>query len=280
MKRFLMVLVLALGFLPVCKSQLPVMPKALSKYTVIDTAKYVITYNVSIVNNPEEPEKQVKDVVILQIGNNSSKSYSNLLYQADSTAAALLKKGAKSIPLFQDVVPPVIVYKNYPNGVNTVVYRTFLSGPIFKYKEVIPEINWNLLPDKKTILGYTCQKATAFFRGRTYEAWFTPQIPLKEGPYKFDGLPGLILQIMDTQKHYIFDCVGIEKVKREEKIVFWNWMTQETSREKLNSLIKRFHEQPASVAESLGIKISFRDNSGNDKSKKSVSYPYNPIELE
>nr|WP_081964210.1 GLPGLI family protein [Porphyromonas macacae] len=123
-------------------------------------------------------------------------------------------------------------------------------------------------------------KGYSFFRGRTYEAWFTPQIPLKEGPYKFDGLPGLILQIMDTQKHYIFDCVGIEKVKREEKIVFWNWMTQETSREKLNSLIKRFHEQPASVAESLGIKISFRDNSGNDKSKKSVSYPYNPIELE
>lgn len=259
-------------------AQLPVIPLSIDKYTVIDTINYFVTYELTVVNDPKAPKKLTKDIVVLEIGNKSLKSYSQLLYQADSIASVLTKKSTKAIPLFQEPVPPVIVYKNYPKGKNTVVYRTFMSGPIMEYVENIPTFKWELLSDKKTIAGYSCQKALTSFRGRTYEAWFASQIPIKEGPYKFAGLPGLILKITDTQSHYSYTCIGIQKPKKKTPIVFWKWDTQKANREKLNSMIKRMYQQPANFAISIGTKIRYLGKSENEVKK--ISYPYNPIELE
>lgn len=259
-------------------AQLPVIPVSIDKYTIIDTINYLVTYELTVVNDPKAPKKLTKDIVVLEIGNKSSKSYSKLLYQADSTASALTKKNIKAMPLFQELVPPVIVYKNYPMGKNTVVYRTFMSGPIMEYVENIPTFKWELLSDKKTIAGYSCQKAMTSFRGRTYEAWFTPQIPIKEGPYKFAGLPGLILKITDTQNHYSYACIAIQNPKKKTPIAFWKWDTQKTNREKLNSMIKRMYQQPADFAISIGTKLRYPGKSETEVKK--ISYPYNPIELE
>ncbi|MFW6222143.1 MAG: GLPGLI family protein, partial [Bacteroidota bacterium] len=50
------------------------------------------------------------------------------------------------------------------------------------------DIHWEFLSERKQVVGYDCQKATAFFRGRTWYAWFTNQIPVADGPWKFHGL--------------------------------------------------------------------------------------------
>ena len=93
MKKIL--LFIALSHFLVINAQLPVIPINIDKFTVIDTINYLITYEVDIVNDPQNPKKQTKDVVLLEIGNRSSKSYSKLLYQADSTNSVLVKKGAR-----------------------------------------------------------------------------------------------------------------------------------------------------------------------------------------
>jgi len=67
-------------------------------------------------------------------------------------------------------------------------------------KEDIPKIAWRITTDEKTIGDFTCQKATARFRGRDYTAWFTTAIPLPYGPWKLQGLPGVILEAYDTHK--------------------------------------------------------------------------------
>lgn len=271
-------LLLAGLFCMLANAQLPIIPKSIDKYKTIDNINYLVTYELTIVNDPETPTKLTNDIVVLEVGNNCSKSYSKLLYQADLVATALTKKSANSIPIFQELVPPVIVYKNYPKGKNTVVYRTFMTGPIMEYVENIPSFKWEVLSEKKTIAGYSCQKAMTSFRGRTYEAWFTPEIPLKEGPYKFAGLPGLILKIRDTQNHYSYTCIGIQKPKKEMPIVFWKWDTQKTNREKLKSMIKRMYQQPADFAISIGSKLRYPGRT--EAEVKKISYPYNPIELE
>ena len=69
-------------------------------------------------------------------------------------------------------------------------------------KEIIKDDNykiiWKITSNTKKILTYTCQEATGIFRGRKYRAYFLQDIPISSGPFKFDGLPGLILQVEST----------------------------------------------------------------------------------
>jgi GLPGLI family protein len=67
-------------------------------------------------------------------------------------------------------------------------------------------IDWKIFPKKtKLIGGFACQKAIGNFRGRTYEAWFAPEIPYPFGPWKLHGLPGLILEARDLKGKVWFE---------------------------------------------------------------------------
>ncbi len=80
----------------------------------------------------------------------------------------------------------------------------------YRYTEPWPSMQWTLKDEKQTICGYQCQKATCHWRGRDYVAWFTSAIPLKSGPWKFGGLPGLIMKIYDTKHLYTWEAVAVE----------------------------------------------------------------------
>lgn len=70
------------------------------------------------------------------------------------------------------------------------------SEHFYLVKDNVPKINWTIdYKNTKTLLGYKCFKAEGEFRGRNYEAYFTPDLKFDAGPYKFYGLPGLILEI-------------------------------------------------------------------------------------
>lgn len=81
----------------------------------------------------------------------------------------------------------------------------FSSGKGFGFKgeeiytDSLHNFNWQLLKDTQTIQGYLCYKATCFWRGRYYIAWYTPSIPINNGPWKFGGLPGLITEVYDLE---------------------------------------------------------------------------------
>ncbi len=80
----------------------------------------------------------------------------------------------------------------------------------YRYKESFPTMQWKLEDEKQTVCGYSCQKATCHWRGRDYVAWFTSAIPMKSGPWKFGGLPGLIMKIHDTKNLYTWEAVSVE----------------------------------------------------------------------
>ncbi|GAA5087358.1 hypothetical protein GCM10023210_10090 [Chryseobacterium ginsengisoli] len=84
------------------------------------------------------------------------------------------------------------------------IYLYELSTPISK-------LNWQIQNDTRKIGKFSCQKATLDFCGRKWEAWFTKEIPLNEGPYIFKGLPGLILSLKDSEGDYEFIFSGIQK---------------------------------------------------------------------
>ena len=79
-----------------------------------------------------------------------------------------------------------------------------------RYEEKWSGQEWTLEEDTASFLGHPCQKATCRWRGRDYVAWFAPDIPIRRGPWKFGGLPGLIMKIHDVDSLYTFEAVAIE----------------------------------------------------------------------
>lgn len=76
-------------------------------------------------------------------------------------------------------------------------------------------IKWNLTGNSQSILGYQCQEATGSFRGRQYEAFFTTELPYRNGPYKFDGLPGLILLVKSRDGCVDIRALQVKKTNEE-----------------------------------------------------------------
>ncbi len=158
---------------------------------------------------------------ILQIGQNISKYYekvtdtyerirsdpkSKAVYDKESKLAsekARLNGGFLEKPPLSRV-DALVVYTNYPKGRRTV-------------QDAV-----------KTILDYQCRKAVCTYRGRNYEAWYCPEIPVSLGPWKFSGLPGLIMSVRDTKGHYTFDISGIEKT--HEPIEYIEYITRTYTR--------------------------------------------------
>ena len=85
------------------------------------------------------------------------------------------------------------------------------SATKFKWEERVLSIEWEVNDSTKIILGYECFNATAKVHGRMWKAWFTPEIPIKEGPWKLSGLPGIILEAECEGGQYIFVADGIQQ---------------------------------------------------------------------
>jgi GLPGLI family protein len=80
---------------------------------------------------------------------------------------------------------------------------------MFLVEETVPPMEWEIFSDTMTVLNYLCFKATATFRGRRYIAWFTPDIPINDGPWKIYGLPGLILRLEDEDGLFVHQAIGL-----------------------------------------------------------------------
>ncbi len=92
---------------------------------------------------------------------------------------------------------------------STYIYEDKISAYTYQYNEKIPNFNWKIEHVFHTIAGHLCQKATCSYMGRTYVAWYATDIPLAVGPWKFAGLPGLIVEVADTKKQYSFHFIDM-----------------------------------------------------------------------
>ena len=177
-----------------------------------------------------------EDLLILQIGPQVSKCFSYYTFQNDSLrqtpegnrqASELFNRALadfhkhrdrnrflNSFPRNRTIT---IVYKNHPAGAITVTDG--LREDQVTYRDTLNAQQWTMTDSTREVLGYTCQQATADFRGRRWTAWFTTDIPVSDGPWKLGGLPGLILEAYDEGHQYTFTAVGLERVA-EEPIVF------------------------------------------------------------
>ncbi|WP_312902685.1 GLPGLI family protein [Chryseobacterium taichungense] len=152
------------------------------------------------------------EMMYLDINKNGSNYYSRDKYVSDSTNLAEMNKQIRSFSGSINVnrkekqgMVSFKVTKTYPDF-TTYLFRN-ISSDRYKIKEdQKPE--WKILPEKQKIGEYNAQKATTSFGGREWVAWFSTDIPFQDGPYKFYGLPGLIVKIEDTTGSHIMTLVG------------------------------------------------------------------------
>ena len=108
-----------------------------------------------------------------------------------------------------------ILYKNILE--KRMANKTELMGKVFLIKDNLVTYDWKLTGETKNIGNYTCYKAVfekeeesieinmidgdvkeeKVLKKRTLVAWYTPDIPISNGPRDYGGLPGLILEVND-----------------------------------------------------------------------------------
>lgn len=152
--------------------------------------------------------------MILEVGYNCSKFYSINKAIRDSILTTLPPEMILGSAMFiasEYPIPTICNYYVFKQKPNTNKI-TFISSDRDAQNYLVNEninINWNISNDNDTtILGYKCRKATTNYAGRDYIAWFTLDIPINDGPYKLQELPGLVISVYDTSHEHEFTIIG------------------------------------------------------------------------
>jgi GLPGLI family protein len=120
-----------------------------------------------------------------------------------------------------------------------------ISSMRYCYEEPAGSLTWTISPDSATVAGYACQRATANYGGRQWDAWFTREVPVSDGPYKFYGLPGFIVKVADTRQHYVFELAKLVKPTTERLITMPKKTPITTDRATFRRALADYNADPA-----------------------------------
>lgn len=177
-----------------------------------------------------------RDTLVLETGTEKSRFYDPSRQYRDSMVRASMNipntETIKSISIFKsengkdlstmqgtvssraDEGESYQIFKDLNTGKIKVVDYTSVNGKPFEYEDQVGPMNWKIQQIPDTIINsYSCKQARLNFRGREYTAWFSTEVPINDGPWKFTGLPGLIVKVEDSFQLFSFSLVGLEQTK-------------------------------------------------------------------
>ena len=176
---------------------------------------YTIIYN----------EKRLVDIKNFDGLPNAIKEMATKESQKSTPFELLISDGVSRYQLVdpKDLDPteyPDINFASTINPLNNIFYNNFnenlflakklLGLDTYFIQDSILKMDWKLTEEKQVILNYTCQKATTVWHGYEFTAWFTYEIPIKAGPDKYVGLPGLILKAETIAREYTAVDINIK----------------------------------------------------------------------
>lgn len=176
----------------------------------------LIRYDFTTIPDSTNTQRKVFDNMNLIIWPDRTEYYSqnrhlgNRTKEKDKTDGLTLQQMTARNSLYMSMMEGAIIIREKDNNSFTVSDRP--SSICYYYRESLTstDFKWKLIPAvTKEFLGIKCNKATGIFKGREYTAWYAPTIPTDAGPYKFFGLPGLILAMNDTDSFFTFKATEI-----------------------------------------------------------------------
>lgn len=230
-------------------------------YQMLSAQNKRFIYEYTFIPDSTNRANVVKDFMFLDIFNGKSLFYSRYKFTEDSISIAESKKQKFYIPKAD------ILYRIEKKD-GKIFFKTTDYG-LGKIKvEDDRKMNWNVLPEKQKIGEFIAQKAIVNFGGRTWVAWFTVDIPIQDGPYKFSGLPGLIIKIEDIAKNHCYELVSVRNSIGETILPELATRSSELflTQNKFIDLYKQYRKDPAAETRQLYMEGRIpdqRDTSGN-----------------
>ncbi len=174
-------------------------------------------YDYTFVKDTLAKTDVAKELMYLDISKEGSKFYSRDAFVADSTRMAEFEKQIKATggmnvsASFSQNKRGIVrdkITKNYAK--QEVILESKMGRDEFHVAED-RKIVWKISPEKMKVGEFEAQKATTSFAGRKWTAFFAPELPFQDGPYKFHGLPGLIVKLEDDSKTHVFELKAVTK---------------------------------------------------------------------
>lgn len=240
----------------------------------VDSCKLAVTYRVKIAKDTLG-KRFYFDNQVLEIGTKLSRYYSafaedmdSVLWKFSQTKLSGKKTNDKlaqhedGISLRKNLADNEDgtyedIFLNYPSQFSMTVINRFVNTD-YAYSDRIESFNWKIGEGVQTVIGYECQKATCNFRGRSWTAWFTVEIPISMGPYKFGGLPGMILKIEDSKKLFIYEAIGVEQPKNKS-IYKYDIQAVKATRKDVRKLLDMRWKDPVSLYKSFRVNFAIYD---------------------
>ena len=180
-----------------------------------DTAQILVHYKFSHVRDTNNRAHPYTENMVLFVGKAASsyRSYDrqlqNELYRKQLQEMA---SAGGNFRLDHNITASFTEYYQFVNH-KKLVRKELLVNP-YIINDVLPVINWHISSDNVNFGELHCQKATCHLKGRDYTAWFCPDLPVRVGPWKLNGLPGVIIEAYDTRKEVVFKFDRVEKAVR------------------------------------------------------------------
>lgn len=168
-------------------------------------------YLFSHIRDTTKPNDLYKEEMMLDFSSNASVYKSYILYKGDSTDYAQALKGI--MPAAEFKIPKATFDQHFFGFDKEEYYfiKPWIQDTLV-IQEPIDKIQWSIRGQQKKIAGLDCTLARGEYKGRLYQAWFCSDIPVKAGPWKLTGLPGLILEAEDTSGSVHFELQRLQNL--------------------------------------------------------------------
>lgn len=254
-----------------------------------DSLRGEFTYLLKAKLNTSTPDYIHEELFSLQVVGKQAFFVSNQSLKRDSVLKNSTKTitegnttilSLKGVSVPQTRFPYMIIQANEKIQYFRLVFMSYLT-----YKEPVIS-NWKLINESKVINTINCKKAEVNFKGRNWIAWYSIEIPFPYGPYKFSGLPGLIVKITDDKGDYDFELIkSIPNSKLKGKLVNVNIDKYKgaiaTTQPKFEKALKDANENAIGMLQNSGTIITEGQEIVRQRIKKrqeNLKYE-NPIEL-
>jgi len=233
---------------------------------------YLVKYNFTFAQDSLNPSKKIAEEMILKTDKNGFALMSNHAFSSDTIKddiTTLIADGKLSATDLMMINSEVNKYRIYFEKDSARYFlKTQVNGLLFDFEDEVPEIKWDLSDEKKIINEFEVKKATTKLFGKNWTAWYAEDIEVPYGPYKFHGLPGLILEINDEKNNFHYKVSSVIKDTTNYPI-HKKYNAVNSKRIEFENAIKAYKNNPE--------KINMR--TGDDPQKDAEAFEKRKLEL-